>query len=295
MKELTMATTSQNLNSGTLNRDGFLLQYKIEGKGHPAIVIGSINQYPPTFSDDLRNHLQLIFIDHRGLVTVPKGLEQAVFELDTILEDIEAIRQILNLDRIIVIGHSGHAYMALEYAKKYPTHVSHVVMIAISPSLNVDHKQAAHFYWQDFASSERKEAHENHLKQCPDETLLHLSPGDRFVKEYIRNGAKIWYDFETNGELLWREVPVNAVILNYIWSTVFGNIDITKGLSEFNIPVFLALGLYDFAIAPFTAWYPIREQFRNFTMSLFEKSGHVPQLEEAVLFDKRLLKWINEN
>lgn len=39
-------TIANNSNSGTVNIDSFLLQYKIEGKGLPAIVIGSVYQYP---------------------------------------------------------------------------------------------------------------------------------------------------------------------------------------------------------------------------------------------------------
>lgn len=57
--------------SGTLDFDGFLLRYRIEGQGLPTIVIGSVNQYPPMFSEKLRQELQLIFIDHRAFVPAP--------------------------------------------------------------------------------------------------------------------------------------------------------------------------------------------------------------------------------
>ena len=37
--------------------------------------------------------------------------------------------------RVVVIGHSGHAYLALEYAKRYPAQVSHVALLAITRRL----------------------------------------------------------------------------------------------------------------------------------------------------------------
>lgn len=292
---ITTNTEKLSLDKGTVNRDNFLLRYKIEGKGLPAMVIGSVNQYRQTFSDDLREHLQLIFIDHRAFVAAPEGLENAQFGLNVILEDIEAIRQELHLDKVIVIGHSGHSYMAFEYAKKYPQHVSHLVMIAISPSLSLEHQKKASFYWQDFASEERKVAHATHLQQSPDEAMIHLSPGERFVREYIRNSAKIWYNFEMDASPLWDDVTVNMTIFSHLWSGIFREIDLTHGISDFNVPIFLALGLHDFAIAPFTAWYPIREHFKQLTISLFEKSGHFPQMEEAALFNERMLNWVKMN
>ncbi len=287
--------TANSPNSGTINIDSFLLQYRIEGKGLPAIVIGSVHQYPQAFSENLREHLRLIFIDHRAFVAAPKDRENETFELDTILDDIEQIRQTLNLDQVIIVGHSGHSYMALEYAKKYPSHVSHVVMIAISPSLNLEHKSAAALYWQDLASNERKSAHNAHLQHCPEAILDKLKPGERFIKEYIRNGAKFWYDFETDAGFFWANVTMNMVIFNHIWGTVFRDIDITQGLADFNKPVFLAVGLYDFALAPFTAWYPIRDKFKHMDLFVFEKSGHVPQWEEGELFNERLLRWLSKN
>lgn len=64
--------------------------------------------------------------------------DTAQFQLDTLADDIELIRKKLGFDQVIVMGHSGHAYMALEYAKRYPAHVSHLVMLCAGPNLSKD-------------------------------------------------------------------------------------------------------------------------------------------------------------
>ncbi len=84
-------------------------------------------------------------------------------------------------------------------------------------------------------------------------------------------------------------------ILNHLWRNTFRTIDLTQGLADFDKPVFLAVGLYDFALAPFTAWYPIRDKFKQLDLFVFEKSAHVPQWEEAALFDARLVQWLSKN
>lgn len=83
--------------------------------------------------------------------------------------------------------------------------------------------------------------------------------------------------------------------IDYVWGTIFKNLDITKGLSTFNKPVFLGLGKYDFLVAPFYSWNALGSQFSNLTIRLFERSSHTPQLEEPVLFDQELLDWIKQN
>ena len=56
---------------GTLPAGEFRLGYRIEGKGRPAIVIGSSVYYPRVFSQGLRKHLRLVFLDHRGFAPSP--------------------------------------------------------------------------------------------------------------------------------------------------------------------------------------------------------------------------------
>lgn len=279
------------MSSGFIERDGFKLSYTIEGTGKPALVIGSALYYPRTFSQNLRNHLQLIFMDHRGFA--PSTVTDTKhFELDILLDDIEAMRQHLKLENFIIVGHSGHGYMALEYAKKYPQHIAQVVLIAMGPDQSDASHQAAAQYFEDTVNPEQKAFLERDMQQLRAD--IESDPSRRFVHFCVRLGARSWYDYAYNARALWDGVIVNNAMFDYVWGTVFANLDITKGLKDFNKPVFLALGHFDFLVAPFFSWNPIRSQFKDLTIKVFCKSGHTPQLEEPELFDAALLRWLSE-
>ncbi|MCI0696835.1 alpha/beta hydrolase, partial [candidate division KSB1 bacterium] len=229
-----------------------------------------------------------------GFAPSPGHVDTTAFALDRLVDDIERARQELGLGRIAVIGHSAHAFMALEYAKKYPANVSHVIMIGIGPDLSAASAEAAERYWQESVSPERKAALQDNLRRLPNEELAKLPPGERFIRRYIRNGPRIWYAPRFDSSPLWVGVEINMEMVGYVWGKVFRDIDITQGLSTFNHPVFLALGRYDFIAAPPCSWDPIRPKFRNLTVRVFERSGHTPQYEEPELFDAELLRWIEE-
>jgi proline iminopeptidase len=217
------------------------------------------------------------------------------FALDKLLEDIERARQQLALGRVAVIGHSGHALMALEYAKKYPTSVSHVIMIGMAPDLSAASTEAARRYWNESVSPERKAALQENVRRVPDAELAKLPAGERFVRSYVRNGPRIWFAPRFDSSPFWQGVEVNLDMIGYVWGQVFRDIDISQGLTTLDTPVFLALGRYDFLVAPPSSWDPIRPKFRNLTVRVFERSGHTPQYEEADLFDAELLRWIEEH
>jgi len=84
-------------------------------------------------------------------------------------------------------------------------------------------------------------------------------------------------------------------IINHLWGEVFRDIDITVNAETLHCPIFLALGKYDYLVAPFYAWNTIRHKFQNLTVSLFEKSGHTPQYEEPQAFDHAVTEWLVKN
>jgi proline iminopeptidase len=53
------------------------------------------------------------------------------------------------------------------------------------------------------------------------------------------------------------------------------------------------LGKYDFLTGPTELWDDIKNNFKDITMRVFEKSAHCPMYEEAELFDKALLSWLS--
>lgn len=280
---------------GSVQVDGFALRYRVEGGGTPTLVVGSSVYYPRVFSKALRDHLRLAFMDHRGFVPAPPGTEVSDFALEKLLGDMERVRQALGLGRVVVVGHSGHSYMALEYAKRYPDHVSHVVMIGISPDLGPANEEAAREYWDETASSERKRALRESMGQMPDAQLTALPPREQFVQGYLRETPKIWFDPRYDAAPLWEGVEPNGEMFAHVWGTVFRDIDITTGLAELDIPVFLALGRYDFLVAPESSWDDVRPRFQDLTVRVFERSGHTPPLEEPDLFDEALLEWLADH
>ncbi len=279
--------------TGSIAAGAFRLRYRIEGTGTPTMVIGSSVYYPRVFSQDLRTHLRMVFLDHRGFAPSPGVVDTTAFALDTLLDDVERAREELGLGRIAVVGHSGNAFMALEYAKRYPENVSHVIMIGIAPDLGAANTQAMEQNWQEFASQQRKAVMEENLQRIPDEQLAALPPGQGFIRGYIRDAPRIWYDPHFDSSPLWEGVQINMDMFNHVWGRIFADIDITQQLDSFDRPVFLALGRYDFLVAPPSSWDPIRPMFRDLTVRVFEESGHTPQYEEAALFDQEILDWMS--
>jgi proline iminopeptidase len=218
-------------------------------------------------------------------------MDATAFAEDKLLDDVERARQQLGLGRIVIMGHSDHSLMALEYAKKYPANVSHVVMIGTSPGLGAENDRLRDQYWEESASPERKAAMEENRRRLPDEELAKLPPGQRFVRTYIRNSPRIWYDPYFDSSSLLEGVEAND---DWFRAPFFRDVDITQGLDTFDRPVFLALGRYDFLEAPPSAWDLVKPKFRDLTVRVFERSGHWPHYEEPAVFDAELLRWMKE-
>jgi len=286
-------STPSPARTGTIPAGAFNLPYVIEGAGDPAIVIGSILVYQREFSQNLRKHLQLVFMDHRGFAPSPGPVDTSEFELDKLVDDVERLRQHLGLGRIAVIGHSGHAFMALEYAKKYPQYTSHVVMIGANVKSDQTNSDLAKQNYQRLADADRLAAERENMLTISDEQLDALPAGEAFIRGYVRNAARMWYDPRFDCMSLWEGVTVNVDMFDYVWGKLFEEIDITRGLEQFDRPVFLANGRYDFGAWPST-WEDAKRKFKNLTIRIFEKSGHTPQFEEPELFDQELIKWMQE-
>ncbi|MEC4985280.1 MAG: alpha/beta hydrolase [Oscillatoria sp. PMC 1068.18] len=276
--------------TGKINVDGFQLDYLIEGNGVPAFVVGSSLYYSRTFSQNLRQSLKLVFVNHRGFSPPYDCQDKSLFELDLLVDDVELVRKKLGFEQVIVIGHSGHGFIALEYAKKYPNRVSHLVMISVAPNFSQEASQAAERYLQDSVCPERKAVLAENLARLTEE--IEAAPKKAFITYCLLNGAKSWFNYNYDATPLWADVETNITMFDYVWGEVFRDLDITENLDKLQAPVFLALGRYDYLVPPFYLWENVRDKFNDLTIRVFEESSHAPYFEQPDLFDKELLKWL---
>jgi proline iminopeptidase len=271
-----------------INSEGYTLSYAVEGQGHPALVIGSSVYYSRVFSSNIRKHLKMTFCDHRGFASTTRGSQASDFTLDKLLNDIQSIRKFLNIDSSVLIGHSIHAFMAIEYARRYPKAVSHLVLIGASPVVGQQVYQAAHEYFNQNASSERKLAFANSMEQ------FGVSRDHSFVSRMLAFGSKLWFDSHFDATSLWAGVEVNPIGAGVIWGDLFENYDTKAALHEVECPVLIALGRHDYFNPPYL-WDHYQPSSKDLTINIFENSGHTPQLEESDRFDRVLLTQLTKN
>jgi proline iminopeptidase len=275
---------------GVIACDGFNLQYRIEGEGRPVLVVGSALYYPRCFSANLRRHLKLAFMDHRGFAPGNACTDKARYALSLLIDDIERVRSELGLGEVVILGHSGHGFMALEYAKAYPRHVSHVVMLNVAPDYSPAGHAAAERYLEESVCPERKTLLAQNMAKLP--AAIAAAPEKAFVTYCLLTGPKSWFDPAYDAAPLWEGVETNMTMFDHVWGEIFRDIDITRGLAALDKPVFLGLGRHDFLVPPPWRWEAVREEFRDLTIRVFERSSHAPFLEEPALFDAELLGWL---
>lgn len=282
----------ENPITGSIDSSGFKLRYSIEGNGPIVLIPGSVLYDQRSFSQQLRQHLRLIFLDHRGFVPPPKEeVTISAFELEVLLNDIEMARLQLGLENFFILGHSGHGFLAIEYAKKFPEHVTGIVMVASAPSNSDARRRISNESFEKKASPERRQLFGTNMSELPGK--LTVDPENRFMHFLLASAPQSWYDPTFDASPLWKGVYTNMQAIDHIWGKVFRDIDITSGLDQLWKPVLLMLGKYDFLTGPPEVWDEIKNKFRDLTIQLFDKSAHCPQLEEAEMFNNELLKWIS--
>ena len=119
---------------GTFVSAGLELHYRSAGSGTPAILLsggpGFEVDYMMPVGDFLPANYRRIFLEQRGTGrSRPASLSPASMTLQTVVEDLEALRQHLKQDRLLLIGHSWGGMLAMAYAVAHPERVDRLILI----------------------------------------------------------------------------------------------------------------------------------------------------------------------
>ena len=285
--------TEKSGSRGSVQVDGAVLQYCVEGEGRPALVIGSATYYPRTFSRRLRESLQLAFVDARHFAKVDGSRHADSISLDIYLEDIDRVRARLRMERAVIIGHSHHGNLALEYAKRYPARASELVLIG-SPPVEVSRiMEAAETYWAEHASENRKAVLQRRLDALETGALEGMASSEAFVARYVAEAPKYWYEPAFDASHLWQGMPINMEVIRVFRDFFANGYRMEWDSEQLPAPVLAVMGRHDYAVPPIL-WDEVRPRLKNLSFHLFDHSGHTPQLEEPEHFDRTLLEWLGQ-
>ncbi|WP_325311159.1 alpha/beta hydrolase [Longimicrobium sp.] len=118
--------------------NGVRLWYRVAGDsatGMPPVVFlhGGPGQGSYHFAElvgpRMERSLRMVYLDQRGSGRSGRP-RSGEYSMALLVEDVEALRQVLGAPRIALVGHSFGGTLALEYAAKYPEHVSALVFAA---------------------------------------------------------------------------------------------------------------------------------------------------------------------
>ncbi|MHA6765236.1 alpha/beta fold hydrolase [Streptacidiphilus sp. PAMC 29251] len=112
--------------------DGTELAYHVSGDGPPLVCLPGGPMHDSAYLDDLGGlsaHRQLIRLDLRGTGRSAIPQDTASYRCDRLVDDVEALREHLGLERMDLLGHSAGANLAALYLGRHPERVSRLALI----------------------------------------------------------------------------------------------------------------------------------------------------------------------
>lgn len=142
--EASISQTNPNSNASEsqLKVGSTTLYVREIGNGQPIIVLHGGPDFDHSYFlpdlDRLKDAFRLIYYDQRGRGRSADKVRPQDVTLISDLDDLDRVRQHFRLDSAVLLGHSWGAVLALEYALRRPTRVSHLILMNPAPASAAD-------------------------------------------------------------------------------------------------------------------------------------------------------------
>lgn len=261
---------------------GAEISYTSHGQGNVCLVPSSMGTRPLELQTaELSRHFRVVVVDLRGSGQSTGSFADLTFDL--LAEDLEAVRRDVGAERVAILGHSILGVLAIEYGRRRPESVSHVITAGTPPKGDMAWVSAKsqEFFAVD-ASEERKEILRDNLARVPQ--------GQTNILAYT---PMRFFDARFDMAPLLAEAAFNPAVFAHLLGPLTHDWDVTAGSDSLRVPIFLAHGRYDYVV-PYNLWDGIPETLPDATFRLFERSGHQPFFEEPEAFGAAMSEWMEE-
>lgn len=122
------------------------LFYRDIGEGRPLVVLHGgpafDHQYLAPELDRLAGRFRVVYYDARGRGWSAEGVAPEEVTIESEVEDLETVLETLNLQDVVLLGHSWGGLLAAEYLIRKARRVSHLVLMNTAP---MSHDDYLHF------------------------------------------------------------------------------------------------------------------------------------------------------
>jgi pimeloyl-ACP methyl ester carboxylesterase len=180
------------------------LHYEVQGKGEAVVLIhsgGADLRDWEFIAPQLAQTYQVITFDGRGAGQSPPLLEPANF-----VEDLRQLLDHLNLDRVILVGHSIGGQIATDFALAYPDRVTRLVLVAPGLSGFQFSPDVQQWYAQVNAVAPDSEKMVEVMLNHPVYSVVMSSPQRDRIIEMTTHNTKRSFEWKTF-EMRWAQPP----------------------------------------------------------------------------------------
>jgi proline iminopeptidase len=278
--------------------DGVRIWYEVEGDrpGPPIVCIAGGPGAPHNgfhlTHGRLRELARVVYLDNRGRGRSGPGTGPRPYTIENDVADVEAVRQAIGADSIIVYGRSYGGMVAQAYALAYPGHVRALVL-----SNTLDGARA----WQEENIAATHAFLERQFPERWKRVLERRAAGfvtsqDSLIALMTPLNELYAYDLANDSTFLFRlrevreaGVPGHApevyramVGRDPEWTVdgTLAGVEFGPRLPALRVPTLVIAGRYDRICPPSTATR-IAAAVPGARLVVFERSGHRPELEQA--------------
>ena len=271
--------------------NGTSLYFKIFGTGEPIVIVhggpGMNHSYFMPHLNALSKKYKIVLYDQRasGRSAIPSADS---ISLRFFVDDLEAIRRELGVEKMVLLGHSWGAIPVVTYGIQYPDKVKKMILCNPNP-----------------LSKEFDEEALNNLRKkatsldTTDRSIIMGSPEfksgnpEAYKKLLLLSFRHLFYN-PVHAAKLQIDIPSNYLAASQALFTSLGKdlvqYDFHESVGSFSFPVLILHG--DADVVPLTASEKTKASIPGAQLTLFKRSGHFIFIEEAGKFRKVVAEFV---
>lgn len=234
--------------------------------GGPALDHSYFQPWLTPLTDDF----QFVYIDHRGTGGSSEA-DPDSYVMDTISDDLEALRKYLNLGKVDVMGNSYGGFITLSYALKYPDSINRLILVGTSPSHRFADKAGANL------EATGTDAQKEYLARALEGSVT--SPED-YAQMWQTIAPLYFHDYpDADRNNMVSRIKGNGATSAQMFKIDMPNYDVEDQLGSITAPTLITVGRHDW-VTPVSESEILHEGLPNSELVIFEDSGHFPMIEE---------------